>query len=167
MTSRARARLISILIVVFGLGLATGLVLYGLSGKITYFHTPSEIASGEIKTDRTIRVGGMVKNGSLHQQGETRHFIITDNAADLRVVYRGILPDLFREGQGMVAYGTYDFETKIFTASQILAKHDENYMPPDVKKAMEKTDKKADVTPMKAGVHGSERRDDGFPLSPE
>jgi cytochrome c-type biogenesis protein CcmE len=140
MSPRARARLISLLLVVLGLALAVGLVLYGLSGKITYFHTPSEIAAGTLNQKqlaRTIRIGGMVKTGSLTREGDTAAFLVTDNAADLRVTYRGVLPDLFREGQGVVAYGRYDPAAKIFTASEILAKHDEKYMPPEVKKIMQ------------------------------
>lgn len=140
MTPRARARLLSVFIVVFGLGLAAGFALYGLSGKITYFHSPSELASGaftEKQLARDIRIGGLVKTGSLTRQGDTHMFIVTDNAADLPVRYRGILPDLFREGQSVIAYGRYDAAQKTFTAAQILAKHDENYMPPEVKKALE------------------------------
>jgi len=141
MTPRARARLISIVVVILGLGLAISLALYGLSGKITYFQTPSDIASGKLteeQLERTIRIGGMVKGGTLKQQGEVFNFIVTDNVSDLAATYRGVLPDLFREGQGVVAYGHYDTGTKLFTASQILAKHDEKYMPPDVKKGMDK-----------------------------
>jgi len=141
MTPRARARLISIVVVILGLGLAVGLALYGLSGKITYFQTPTDIASGKLteeQLERTIRIGGMVKAGTLKQQGEVFNFTVTDNVSDLPATYRGVLPDLFREGQGVVAYGHYDTATKLFTASQILAKHDEKYMPPDVKKGMDK-----------------------------
>lgn len=139
MTPRARARLISVLLVVFGLGLAAGFVLYGLSGKITYFHSPSEIVSGtlsEKQLSRSIRIGGLVKDGTLQQQGDTYTFTVTDNAADVTVSYRGVLPDLFRENQSVIAYGRYDMAAKTFTASQILAKHDENYMPPEVKKSL-------------------------------
>ena len=137
MTPRARARLISVIIVIVGLSLAVGLALYGLSGKITYFHAPSEIATLNAKQlDRTIRVGGLVKKGSVKQEGDQYAFIITDNIADLRVTYLGVLPDLFREGQSVVVYGHYNPEDKIFTAKDVLAKHDENYMPPEVKKTL-------------------------------
>lgn len=140
MTPRARARLASVLLVVFGLGLAAGLALYGLSGKITYFHTPSELVGGQVtdkQLTRTIRVGGLVKTGTLSREGNTHSFTVTDGAADVSVTYRGILPDLFREEQSVIAYGKYDPAAKIFTAQQILAKHDENYMPREVKKALE------------------------------
>jgi cytochrome c-type biogenesis protein CcmE len=139
MTPRARVRLVSIIVVIVGLSLAVGLTLYGLSGQITYFHAPSEVATLSAKQlDRTIRVGGIVKTGTLHQDGETYAFIITDNRADLKVTYLGVLPDLFREGQAVVVYGHYDPENGIFTAKDVLAKHDENYMPPEVQKALQK-----------------------------
>ncbi len=141
MTPRARTRLVSVIVVLAGLGLALGLALYGLSGKITYFQTPSDIAGGALTAQQlqhTIRIGGMVKAGSLVQKGETHTFTVTDGKADLAVSYRGVLPDLFREGQGIVAYGKYDEASRLFTAHEVLAKHDENYMPPDVKKGMER-----------------------------
>jgi cytochrome c-type biogenesis protein CcmE len=137
MTPRARSRLISIIIVVLGLSLAASLALYGLSGKITYFQTPSDVKAGTAPSS-SFRLGGMVKQGSVRQDGEMHYFTVTDFANDLNVAYRGILPDLFREGQGIVATGTYDTKTHVFNANQILAKHDENYMPPDVKKAMDR-----------------------------
>jgi len=139
MTPRARARLMSILVVVLGLGLAAGFALYGLSGKITYFHSPTELASGALtdkQMTRQIRIGGLVKAGTVVREGDTYTFIVTDNASDLMVTYRGVMPDLFREGQSVIAYGKYDNAEQIFAASQILAKHDENYMPAEVKKIL-------------------------------
>ncbi len=137
MTPRARARLVSVVVVVLGLALATGFALYGLSGKITYFHTPSELATlTPRQLDRTIRLGGMVRDE--RQDGETHIFTVADNTAQVAVAYRGILPDLFRVGQGVVVYGKYDAAAKTFNAREVLAKHDENYMPPEVKKALEK-----------------------------
>ena len=137
MTPRARNRLISIIVVVLGLSLAASLALYGLSGKITYFQTPSDIRNGTAP-HQSFRLGGMVKEGSHEQQGEMHHFTVTDFSSDVNVAYRGILPDLFREGQGIVATGTYDATADVFNATQILAKHDEKYMPPEVKKAMDR-----------------------------
>lgn len=140
MTPRARARLVSILVVVAGLGLAVGFALYGLSGKITYFHSPTEIMSGQLgekQFTRQIRVGGLVRQGSLLREGELYTFMITDNESDLVVTYRGVMPDLFREGQSVIAYGKYDPAQMIFVADEILAKHDENYMPPEVKKMLD------------------------------
>lgn len=140
MTPRARARLTAIVVILSGLGLALGFALYGLSGKITYFQTPTDIASGTLTPEqlaRHIRIGGLVEAGSLKQNGSEYAFVVTDGKNTLPVTYKGILPDLFREGQGIVAIGKYDTATKIFTASEVLAKHDENYMPPDVKKGLE------------------------------
>ena len=140
MTPRARARLTALIVIVCGLSLALGLALYGLSGKITYFQTPSDIANGtlsEKQLEHTIRIGGLVKTGTLHHTGGNHDFIVTDGVNDLAVTYRGVLPDLFREGQGIVAYGLYDSTAKSFAAKEVLAKHDENYMPPDVKKGLE------------------------------
>lgn len=139
MTPRARARLTGIVAVLCGLGLALGLALYGLSGRITYFQTPTDLATGALPAVRLaheIRIGGLVESGSLRRAGGTATFIVTDGANDLNVAYTGILPDLFREGQGIVAIGRYDAAEKLFTAREVLAKHDEKYMPPDVKKGL-------------------------------
>lgn len=141
MTPRARARMLSILVVVFGLGLAVAFMLYGLSGKITYFHTPTELSNGQItgkQLTRIIRIGGLVKTGSVQRTGETYAFTVTDHTSDLSVIYKGVVPDLFREGQSVIAYGKYDAGARLFTADQVLAKHDENYMPREVTKALEK-----------------------------
>lgn len=141
MTPRARARLISVIAVLAGLALAGGFALYGLSGKITYFQTPTDLATGVLtqkQLERNIRIGGLVKTGTLSHEGGTHAFTVTDGTNDLAVSYRGVLPDLFREGQGIVAIGRYDGTAKTFTATEVLAKHDENYMPPDVKKGLEK-----------------------------
>jgi len=137
MSPRARNRLISIIVIVLGLSLAAGFALYGLSGKITYFQTPSDILNGNVP-HQPFRLGGMVRQGTYSQHGEMHYFTVTDFAGEVNVAYRGILPDLFREGQGIVATGTYDATAGIFNATQILAKHDEKYMPPDVQKAMDR-----------------------------
>lgn len=141
MTPRARARLTAIIVVLLGLSVALGFALYGLSGKITYFQTPSDFVNGtltEQQLARHMRIGGLVKAGSLEHEGEKHEFIVTDGVNDLAVSYRGVLPDLFREGQGIVAEGRYDAHEKEFIAKEVLAKHDENYMPPDVKKGLER-----------------------------
>lgn len=141
MTPRVRARLTAIFVVLLGLSVALGFALYGLSGKITYFQTPSDFKNNVLTPEqlqRHLRIGGLVKAGTLKQSGETHTFTVTDGAHDLAVTYRGVLPDLFREGQGIVAEGKYNTDTKTFTASVVLAKHDENYMPPDVKKGLER-----------------------------
>lgn len=137
MSPRAKTRMIAIILVLFGLSLSIGLALYGLSTRITYFYSPADLVSGETPPN-TFRLGGMVADGTHTQSGLTHTFAVTDYAATVNVTYTGILPTLFREGQGIVANGTYDAATNTFTAASILAKHDENYMPPDVQKLMDK-----------------------------
>lgn len=155
MTPRVRARLVSVLVVVTGLGLALGLTLYGLSGKITYFHAPSELGTLSAKQlEKTIRLGGLVKAGTYARTGEENNFIITDNTAQTNVTYRGVLPDLFREGQSVVVYGRYDAATKVFTAKDVLAKHDENYMPPDLADSL-KTDAGHSCAPFKSAMQSA------------
>ena len=121
------------------LGLAAGLALYALKDNVTFFYSPSEVYAFE-KPHRVFRLGGLVKNGSLEKRKDdlSVSFVITDNAKDITVFYKGILPDLFREGQGVVATGSLE-KDGIFDATEILAKHDENYMPPEAAKALEKT----------------------------
>lgn len=119
--------------------LTVGLTSYALRGNINLFYSPSEVAAGEAPTDRSIRVGGMVVEGSVtraRDKLETR-FIVTDFASSVTVTYDGILPDLFAEGEGVVATGILG-ANGVVTASEVLAKHDENYMPPEVADALEK-----------------------------
>jgi cytochrome c-type biogenesis protein CcmE len=120
------------------LGLAAGLVLYGLRGSISYFYTPAQAAAAHVTAGRSIQLGGLVKPGSFAREpdGEVR-FVVADRIAASPVEYRGDLPDLFREGQGVVATGAYD-RAGVFIATQILAKHDEKYMPKEVKDALER-----------------------------
>ncbi len=114
------------------LGVAAGLVLYALRDKIVFFYTPSEVAERNVKSGVHIRLGGMVENGSLSRQGgATVTFKITDTIKTLNVSYTGQLPDLFREGQGIVTEGAMN-DNGDFIADTVLAKHDENYMPKDV-----------------------------------
>jgi cytochrome c-type biogenesis protein CcmE len=118
------------------LGLAVALVLFALRDTIVFFHTPSEVTAKHIPPGRRIRLGGLVANGSLKRgAGLTVGFAITDTAQTIPVTYTGILPDLFREGQGVVAEGKLD-DAGRFLADSVLAKHDENYMPPEVAKAL-------------------------------
>lgn len=121
------------------LGLAAWLVLSAFQKNLVFFFTPTQIASGEAPRGRSFRVGGMVENGSLKRQpdGVTVSFGVTDNAQNIRVVYRGILPDLFKEGKGVVAQGKLGSDG-VFVAEEVLAKHDENYMPPEAAYAMKK-----------------------------
>jgi cytochrome c-type biogenesis protein CcmE len=119
------------------LTLAALLVMFALKDSIVFFHTPSDIAEKKIAAGTRIRLGGLVSNGSVVRgQGTTVSFKVTDTLKEIPVTYTGVLPDLFREGQGVVAEGKLE-ATGSFTADSVLAKHDENYMPPEVKKSLE------------------------------
>ncbi len=114
---------------------AVGLVLYALSSNIVFFYTPTQIAAHEVPANRAFRIGGLVENGSVERIGIEVKFRVTDGAKTVPVVYRGTLPDLFREGKGVVAQGRLQPDGS-FTASEVLAKHDENYMPPEAAEAL-------------------------------
>ncbi len=136
--TRKKARLYGVLLFLLGLGVATGLTLLALRDNLSYFRTPSEIISGhypERATGRGIRLGGLVEKGSLRHEGSTIFFSVTDLTNAIEVKYNGVIPDLFREGQGVVAEGRVD-ENGLFVADRLLAKHDEKYMPPEVAKAL-------------------------------
>lgn len=126
------------------LAIAAVLVLNAFQSNLVFFFTPTQIAAGEAPTGKTFRIGGMVKEGSLQRQpdGLTVHFVVTDTAKEFPVAYTGILPDLFREGKGVVAQGKLG-ESGLFTASEVLAKHDENYMPPEAQHAVDQAHKAA------------------------
>jgi cytochrome c-type biogenesis protein CcmE len=136
MRFRKRQRLIVIGLAALLLGGAAALILTALEDTIAFFISPTEVAAGELEPGRSFRVGGLVVDGSIERlsDGSVR-FALTDTAHEVSVVYRGILPDLFREGQGIVAQGTLD-DGMVFQASEILAKHDENYMPKEVADAL-------------------------------
>jgi cytochrome c-type biogenesis protein CcmE len=119
------------------LATAVGLVLYALSSNIVFFFTPSQVAANEAPQGRAFRVGGLVEDGSVRRNGLDVSFRITDNARTIPVVYRGTLPDLFKEGKGVVAQGAVGPDG-VFKASEVLAKHDENYMPPEAAEALKK-----------------------------
>jgi cytochrome c-type biogenesis protein CcmE len=120
------------------LGGAGVLAFSTLGEKATYFYAPTDLLAGPAPA-AAIRLGGMVQDGSLQRDGATVRFVVTDTAQTVPVTYTGILPDLFREGQGVIAEGRMDAATGVFKADTILAKHDENYMPPEVAGAMKKT----------------------------
>lgn len=126
--------------IIFGglvtLSLAAYLVLNAFESNLVFFFTPSQIASGEAPRNRNFRVGGMVKTGTVKRDNLTVSFLVTDTVKDVNVSYTGILPDLFREGKGVVAQGKLG-EQGQFIASEVLAKHDENYMPPEAQHAMD------------------------------
>lgn len=120
------------------LGVAVGLVLFALEDSIVFFYSPSDIAEKNIKPGQRIRIGGLVEEGSVKRGGGARvEFAVTDTAKTLPVAYTGVLPDLFREGQGIVAEGKLGTDG-VFVAENVLAKHDENYMPPEVADALRK-----------------------------
>jgi len=136
--TRKRIRLYMVVLLLCGVGTATGLVLTALGKNVSYFRTPTEIVSGsfpEKQNGRGIRLGGLVEKGSLTHDGSTISFRVTDLKNDLLVHYAGIVPDLFREGQGVIAEGHMD-ESGTFQATVLLAKHDEKYMPPEVAKEL-------------------------------
>ena len=135
-----KQRLILVLFIVLFSSAAIGLVAYALRGNINLFFPPMEVAAGKAPVGQPIRVGGMVVAGSVQRSQDSLavRFELTDYEASVPVVYEGILPDLFDEGQGAVASGELD-ETGMLRATEVLAKHDENYMPPEVADALEKS----------------------------
>src|SRR3954468_8258970 len=137
-------RMAAIALGVVALGVATALVLTAFQKNLVFFFTPSQVAANEAPLGRTFRIGGMVVPGSVKRDGVEVRFAVTDTAKTIPVVYRGQLPDLFREGKGVVAQGNLGADG-LFTAREVLAKHDENYMPPDAAHALEQA-KKAQKT---------------------
>lgn len=121
------------------LGVTTVLVLNAFQSNLVFFFTPTQVANGEVPKGRSFRIGGMVEDSSLTREGDglTVHFVVTDTAKRVPVTYKGILPDLFKEGKGVVAQGQLVADGT-FVASEVLAKHDENYMPPEAAAAMAK-----------------------------
>ena len=130
------------------LGVAAYLVLNAFQSNLVFFFTPTQVASGEAPKNRTFRIGGLVKPGSIKRDNLNVTFVVTDTAKDMNVSYTGILPDLFREGKGVVAQGKLADDGK-FTASEVLAKHDENYMPPEAKQSLDQAELKKIVKTIK------------------
>jgi len=128
-------RLAWILVGLTVLSAAVGLVLYALSSNIVFFFTPTQVAANEAPQGRPFRIGGLVELGTIKREGLDVSFRVTDNAKAIPVVYRGTLPDLFKEGKGVVAQGAIGPDG-VFKASEVLAKHDENYMPPEAAEAL-------------------------------
>ena len=122
------------------LAIATALVLSAFQENLVFFFTPSDVAAQKAPQGRLFRIGGMVEQGSVKRDGVEVRFVVTDTAKTIPVVYRGPLPDLFREGKGVVAQGTLGADG-VFTAREVLAKHDENFMPPEAAHAVEKAQK--------------------------
>ena len=147
MTKRQN-RMILVGLLVSGVFLAGYLGIKAFSENLLYFYTPSDIFDGKAPTNKSFRIGGLVKTDSFERNGMRSTFLVTDNNKTIKVIYDGILPDLFREGQGIVATGSVTCTRKgwscknIFTATEVLAKHDENYMPPEVADVLESTEVK-------------------------
>jgi cytochrome c-type biogenesis protein CcmE len=143
--SRKRRRLIILLVAMSILCAATLLVLNAFEENLVFFYSPSDLAAGAAPDNRVIRLGGLVAEGSVKQIANTGgvRFVVTDTATSLQVVYRGVLPDLFREEQGIVAQGRLD-SAGVFVADQVLAKHDETYLPPEVADALRRAGHVAD-----------------------
>jgi len=130
-------RITAIAVGVAALGIAAALVLTAFQKNLVFFFTPSQVAAHEAPQGRSFRIGGMVVPGSLKREGVNVEFTVTDTAKSMRVTYRGQLPDLFREGKGVVAQGQLGADG-MFRASEVLAKHDENYMPPEAADAVKR-----------------------------
>ena len=138
---KPRQKRIAIIVgALIAVGLAVVLILNALNSNIALYVTPSDVAAGKSPSGQAFRIGGMVKDGSIKRDGLTVHFVITDMVKDIPVAYTGILPDLFKEGKGAVIQGRLDPNGQ-FIASEVLAKHDENYMPPEAKHALEQAQK--------------------------
>ncbi len=136
---KPRHRRIALIVAgVAGLALAATLVLQAFQDNLVFFFTPTQVVANEAPQGRAFRVGGMVEKGSVKRQpdGVTVHFVVTDTAKSIPVAFKGVLPDLFREGKGVVTQGR--LENGLFVASDVLAKHDENYMPPEAADAVKK-----------------------------
>ena len=144
MTKRQN-RMILVALLVLGISLAGYLGVKAFSENLLYFYTPSDIQDGKAPIGKSFRIGGLVKTDSFERNGMRATFVVTDNSESIKVIYDGILPDLFREGQGVVATGSVTCPRKgwtcknIFKATEVLAKHDENYMPPEVAEALQYT----------------------------
>ncbi len=129
--TRKKRRLYFVALGMLALGGATALVLTALEDTMVYFYSPSDVVAQHVQPDRRFRLGGLVEQGSVQKEGDTVRFVVTDMQQTVPVSYQGILPDLFREGQGVVAEGKLDTQGN-FVAAEVLAKHDENYMPKEV-----------------------------------
>ncbi len=135
-------KLLVILLGLTGLGIAAALILNAFQSNLVFFYSPTEVAAGKAPSDRAFRIGGLVEEGSVKRDpdGLTVRFVVTDTSKSMPVVYKGILPDLFKEGKGVVAEGKIGADG-LFNSTQVLAKHDENYMPPEAAQALEQAAK--------------------------
>ena len=147
MTKRQK-RFAYILAGVAAVGIAVALILNALRSNVAFYFTPTQVFNKEVPLNKAFRIGGLVESGSLKREGDglTVHFVVTDTAKSMPVTYKGILPDLFREGKGVVAQGKLETDG-VFRADEVLAKHDENYMPPEAKNAIEQAQKNKGMKP--------------------
>ena len=134
---RRHRRIAFIVVGLVSLGIAAYLAASAFRNNLVFFFSPTQVAAKEAPVDRTFRIGGLVQEGTLKRDGLNVQFTVTDTAASVPVVYKGILPDLFKEGRGCVAQGKIGSDG-VFHAEQVLAKHDENYMPPEAGEALDK-----------------------------
>ena len=143
-------RLAFIVVGLAGLAVAIGLIANAFNQNLVFFFSPSDIQAKQAPVNQNFRLGGLVEEGSLKREndGLTVHFVVTDNANTIPVTFTGILPDLFREGQGVVAQGKLN-ENGVFMAKEVLAKHDETYMPPEVQDALDKAKQSASASVVK------------------
>ena len=144
--TRRQNRMLLVVLLLFGVFSAGYLGIKAFNENLLYFYTPTDIANGKVPAGKSFRVGGLVEKDSVQRQDMRVSFLVTDNNNDIKVIYDGILPDLFREGQGIVATGSVTCKRKgwscknIFLATEVLAKHDENYMPPEVAAALKSSE---------------------------
>ena len=132
--------------IVCAVGVAAALVLNAFQSNLVFFYSPTQVAAKEPPNARSFRLGGLVEKGSLRRDGTHVNFVVTDTAKSVPVRYEGILPDLFKEGKGVVAQG--QLEGGVFVAREVLAKHDENYMPPEAAEALKRAQQGQLATPM-------------------
>jgi cytochrome c-type biogenesis protein CcmE len=153
MTPRRYKRLVVVLLVVTGVGLAAGLGLTAFRKNLLYYYTPSQVAAGQAHSGQVFRMGGLVETGSVQRVPGTMamHFVLTDMQHSVPVSYTGILPDLFREGQGIVVHGSLGADGTL-VADEVLAKHDQKYMPPEVAAAIKKAQDQAAASGARPGA---------------
>ena len=156
MNKRSRRKVL-VIAILFGVAIAAVLGLTAFQENLLYFYSPAQIVAGEAPDNHSFRIGGLVVEGSVNRKPDSLQvqFDLTDNTEIITVEYTGILPDLFREGQGIVAMGSLQ-ASGLFVAEEVLAKHDENYMPPEVADALKAAEEKAKLTPVKAPVKAAE-----------
>ena len=139
--TRRQQRICAVILIACGTALAVALSLFALRGNVTFFYSPADLYGERgraVTPDRPVRLGGLVEEGSVEKDGDILRFSVTDHVRTVSVLYKGIVPNLFREGQGVIATGSWDAPEGLLTATELLAKHDENYMPPEVARALKK-----------------------------